>query len=240
MSKEFGDWLTTAMSERRIAVKALAAAVGASGSAVSQWRGGGTEPGRDKLPALAKVLSVSVDDIVRELSASEAEHSAPLVLTRTHKPVSLSPAPDVPHPDTIRGLTLDVPVMGTAVGGKKGDFRLNGEITERVLRPPGLLGVPGLFAVRLMNDSMYPAWREGALLYINSKRHPIIGDDVIVEFLMHDELMEPGDAFCKRLVKRTQERVIVKQFNPPEQLEFDAKAVKLHRVYPYEELLGFS
>lgn len=155
------------------------------------------------------------------------------------------PPPDVslPRPGQEKLVKLpeignrDVEVKGIGVGGDGADFRFNGETIDRISRPPGITHKQGVFAIYLEAESMYPAFRPGDPLYIDPNRQPRIGDDVVVE--LHGRDGEPGDAFVKRLVRRSASKVVVEQFNPSKEIEFDAtKVVRLLRVIPWVELVG--
>jgi phage repressor protein C with HTH and peptisase S24 domain len=88
------------------------------------------------------------------------------------------------------------------------------------------------------NDSMAPKFEEGERLYVDPHRTPRPSDYVVVE-LHGTEHGDPGKGFVKRLVRRTASRLVVAQFNPPKELEFDLREVKsLHRIIPADELLG--
>ena len=126
------------------------------------------------------------------------------------------------------------------MGGDDADFRLNGQETDRAIRPPALADAKDVFALYVSNDSMYPAWRENALIYVTPHRPPAIGDDVIIELKPTDD-GEPGRAFLKRLKARTPTKYVVEQFNPPGEREFDrAEVLRIYRVIPLEEALGLS
>jgi phage repressor protein C with HTH and peptisase S24 domain len=133
----------------------------------------------------------------------------------------------------------DVPVLGTAVGGGNddGDFRFNGETIDYAPRPPGIASRKDVYVLYVENDSMSPRFEPGERLYVDPHRAPRAMDYVVVE--LHGEGGEPGKGFIKRLVKKTPTKLVVSQFNPAKELEFDASRVKqLHRVIPYDELLG--
>lgn len=133
-----------------------------------------------------------------------------------------------------------VEVKGTAVGGsdEDGDFRFNGETIDRAPLPPGIFERKGVYAIYVENDSMYPRYKPGKLLYVDPYRRPLPDDDVIIELHPHSE-GESGRGYIKAFVKRTATKLIVEQFNPPKQIEFDLEEVKsVHRVIPTEELLG--
>lgn len=135
----------------------------------------------------------------------------------------------------------DLPNYGTAVGGTNGDgdFRLNGEVTELVARPPGLIGRKKAFSLTMQNDSMYPLYKPGRNIYIDPDGlRPSIGDEVLIE-MYPEEDGEPGAAYVKTLVSRGATEVVVSQFNPSKELRFETSRIKqILRVIPYDELLG--
>lgn len=248
-----------AIKEARVArgwTKAkLARALNISASAVSQWESGETFPSLANLIEASVHLDFDIDgDEIRDLLTERglmlprgvyAVGGKHVVGESEYRTVLAADGPDLvkikgpPDFDTIQGLARDVPVMGNAVAGEDADFWLNGTETDRAVRPPGLANARGIFALYTVNDSMYPAWREGALFYVNPNRAPAIGDDVVVEVVSGPE-GEPKPAFLKRLKARRAGKIIVEQFNPPRDIEFDRDGVKLYRVIPWEEALGLS
>ncbi|WP_414470720.1 S24 family peptidase [Microvirga sp. M2] len=162
----------------------------------------------------------------------------------------LRPLPPEPNTDLARaedvpsfrgfGGPRSVPVYGTAVGGGNddGDFRFNGETIDYAPRPPGIASRKDVYVLYVRNDSMAPRFEEGERLYVDPHRTPRPTDYVVVELHGSDH-GDPGKGFIKRLVRKTSTKLIVSQFNPPKELEFDLQDVKsLHRVIPYDELLG--
>jgi phage repressor protein C with HTH and peptisase S24 domain len=132
----------------------------------------------------------------------------------------------------------DVPVLGTGVGGDEGDFRFNGQTIDYAPRPPGIEGKKDVFVVYIVGDSMAPRFEDGDPAYIDPHRRPKPRDYVVVE-LKGDDDGEAGDAFVKRLVRRSGGKVVVEQHNPPKELVFDEGDVaRLHRVIPWTELIG--
>lgn len=155
-------------------------------------------------------------------------------------PPNAAPAPDVPMEATEAQvyLPLDVPVLGVSMGGDGHDFQFNGETVDYVRRPLGIAKAKRAYATFVIGESMLPAFREGAVVFVNPDRPPSIGDDVVIELHPLRE-GEPGPGYIKRLKKRTSTKLIVEQFNPPDDLEFDLADVKaMHRVVPWNELLG--
>lgn len=145
-------------------------------------------------------------------------------------------------PSAASGGARDLPNYGTAVGGgsSDGDFRLNGEVTELVARPPALVGRKKAFCVTMQNTSMHPVYKEGRRIYVDPDGlRPSIGDDVLIE-MYPEEDGEPGASYVKTLVSRGATEIVVTQYNPPPpELRFKVVHVKqILRVIPYEELLG--
>jgi phage repressor protein C with HTH and peptisase S24 domain len=205
----------------------------------------GVNPGEDIRNMYPQDMAKLRNAFVHGGSFSRSTEIAPsssldlVVQEKDKSPYALIEAKRAPAFKSIQGLARDIPVYGIAVGGEDGDFQFNGTEADRVTRPPGLANARDIFALYVVNDSMYPAWREGALFYVNPHRPPVIGDDVVVEMKPQVE-GEAGAAFLKRLKARRGNTIVVEQFNPPKEIEFDRDAVRLYRVIPWEEALGLS
>jgi phage repressor protein C with HTH and peptisase S24 domain len=153
--------------------------------------------------------------------------------------VDLSKADHLPSLPNFGG-PRDVPVLGTAVGGgdEDGDFRFNGEQIDSAPRPPGIAKRRDVFCLYVENDSMFPKFEPGDRLYLDPNRKAKTGEYIVVELQPRSE-GEAGRGYIKRLVKQTPTKLIVSQFNPPKELEFDLDEVKkTYRVIPQDELLG--
>lgn len=139
---------------------------------------------------------------------------------------------------SILNLPTDVPVLGTSVSGGPGDFRFTGEVIAHTKRPPGTLTMTDLLSLFVAGQTMSPRFEDGDLVYAQKVRPPKIGDDVIVELVPEGD-DEHGPCYIKRLVNRTSDRIICRQFNPPQDDEFPLDMVKaVHRIIPMNELLG--
>lgn len=136
-------------------------------------------------------------------------------------------------------MPIDVPVFGVAVGGNgDGDFSLNGDVVDRVRRPPGLVGNRNAFAVYVRGDSMEPRHYQGDLLYVDPGRPARSGDDVLVE-LKPARPGEPGPAYIKQLAVQTPLRVILRQFNPPEEITIKGdRILRVSKILKLADLLG--
>lgn len=118
-----------------------------------------------------------------------------------------------------------VPVLGRAVGGIKGEYEFNGEAMDYVMRPPSLVGVRNAYAVYFDGDSMYPRFRAGHTGWVHPGRPPRKEDGVVVQLRRTREDGEPPYGYVKEFVGRTPTKLILKQYNPPEDLEFDLQDV---------------
>jgi phage repressor protein C with HTH and peptisase S24 domain len=149
--------------------------------------------------------------------------------------VDLSTAVDVPR---VLSMPLDLPVYGVAIGGPDGDFSLNGEIVDRVRRPPGLMGNSKAFAVFVRGESMEPRHYQGDLLYVDPVRPARSGDDVLVE-MKPARAAEPGAAFIKQLVSYTPVRLVIRQFNPAKDITLQTdKVLRVYKILKLADLLG--
>lgn len=134
----------------------------------------------------------------------------------------------------------DLPVYGTAQGANgAGAFVINmGGQVDRIRRPPGLMANRDAFAIYVEGDSMEPRFEPGETVVVDPNRPVRPGDDVVL-LLESPEPGQPPQAYIKRLVRRGAERILVKQYNPPRQMEFPTAAVKkIFRVMRVGELLG--
>lgn len=149
-----------------------------------------------------------------------------------------STARAAPGADTLEAGARDVPILGTSVGGKAGEFYLNGDTVDFARRLPGIATTKNVFGVYVEGESMVPKFEPGELVYA-SPRTPAPGDYVIVELTPKSE-ERAGPAYIKRLVRRSGNKVVCEQFNPKKTVEYDAREVKaLYRIIPLAELAGF-
>lgn len=112
----------------------------------------------------------------------------------------------------------DVPIMGHARGGQDGMFFDNGLVDSYVPRLHMLSGVRSAYALYMNSDSQEPVLRHGDLLYVNPVIPPRLGDEVVIE-------LENGEAYIKRLLRRTTQEIIAQQFNPACELQFAARDI---------------
>lgn len=118
-----------------------------------------------------------------------------------------------------------LPIFGVAVGGEDGRFEFNGEMLDTVVCPPGLENVPDAYGVWVSGESMYPRFKAGETCLVHPKLPPKRGDDIIVQLYPDNEEESPY-GFIKEFIAWTPTRLIVRQFNPPKEIEFERSEVK--------------
>lgn len=192
-------------------------------------------------------------DAIRLADALEGKGSPPItreeILNLSSFPLS-EVRPNDTLPPRYMQLPRDVPVYGTAMGTYKegGDeqeieqaFIDPSDIIEYLPRPPGYAERTGLYGLYAAGPSMEPRWEAGDPLYIDPKRPPSIGDDVVVYIMKpsgDDHELEA--ALLKRLVRQSPTFVELEQFNPPLTFRVERRRIKMiHRVIPRRELLAF-
>lgn len=178
---------------------------------------------------LASVLEIDVEQLVAVMpSTSAAAPRAPRVARG-----EVSPA-DVQIPFN---LPMDLPVMGTAAGSSAGAFQITRGVVQYVRRPPALMTVQGAYSLFVENDSMFPKFSPGDLVFVNPNRPPAVGDVMIVQ-VQTDEHAEI-ESYIKVFVGRAGDFIVAEQYNPQQQVRFRRETViATHRVIPVNELFG--
>lgn len=179
-----------------------------------------------------------------EISAIEREMQLPagsllnLVGSEGVAPME-APARTAPQAEGLPLGAKDVPVYGTSVGGREGEFYLNGETIDYVRRLPGIASRKNVFGVYVESESMVPRYRPGDLVYASPSPPARPGDDVLIELApMQGE--RNGPAFIKTLLRKTGSKIVCEQYNPKDEVEYDTRHVKaIYRIIPLAELAGF-
>lgn len=176
--------------------------------------------------------------VPRDLPESEREKLAPIIgveesqLRATTVPGATRKAAASPN---ARGLTqapitTRVPAYGHPVGGKDGQFVLNGNKVADIIAPSSLQSVPEAYAVYVVGDSMAPRYFAGEAVFVNP-RLPVRRDDFVVAQIATDEGGEAPLAYVKRFVSMDAKTLKLAQFNPKKMLEFPrSKVVSIHRI----------
>lgn len=120
-------------------------------------------------------------------------------------------------------LTRKVPAYGQAMGGKHGEFVLNGNKVADILAPASLDGVSDAYAVYIAGDSMEPRYFAGEAAFIHPGL-PVRKGDFVVAQIASDE-GSPPLAYVKRFITMDDKRLRLEQLNPRKTLEFPRKKV---------------
>ncbi|TDQ82497.1 phage repressor protein C with HTH and peptisase S24 domain [Dongia mobilis] len=168
-------------------------------------------------------------ELARELDALFCQHGTEpgavlqLAGIEPGQGVSQRRDPVPPRPGAAIGQTQrDLPVLGAVKGGSEGFYFNDGEAKEFVERPANLKGVFNGFALYVDGDSMEPRYFAGELLYVNPNRPITRNCFVAVE-------LNDGQGLIKQFVRRTDEEIVLHQFNPARDITLRAGEVK--RIY---------
>jgi phage repressor protein C with HTH and peptisase S24 domain len=116
-----------------------------------------------------------------------------------------------------------LPVWAAVQGGEEGAMLITTSPVDRIPRPRELLEVVDAFAVFLVGDSMSPRYDHGDQLYVHPHRPPGRGDDCLFVRQV-DETSFLG--LAKTLVRPSDRRWHVKQYNPAREFDLDRRVWK--------------
>ncbi|WP_244276389.1 XRE family transcriptional regulator [Methylobacterium indicum] len=254
MVKTLGETLAEARIRAGYTLQAAADALGVTNQAINQWEMNRTKPRAERLRRVCELYGVDPSVIVKASTNSAVQNESrdgvtpngATVLPGRFAVPNAMPAPGAPSDALAARVNwpLDVPVLGVTVGGEDSDFQFSGETVDYVRRPVGIANAKRAYATYVVGDSMLPAFKEGSIIYVNPDKPPAIGDNVVIELYPdsfsgdHGE-HKSGKGYIKELVRRTPTKIVVKQWNPVLEIEFDRDTIKeMHRVVPWNELLG--
>lgn len=124
----------------------------------------------------------------------------------------------------------DLPVLGAVKGGAEGFYFNEGDAKEYLVRPPTLEGVANAFALYVEGDSMEPRYFAGEVLYVNPNRPITRNCFVAIE-------LADGQGMIKQFLRRSDDHVVLHQFNPPKDLRLAVRDVKrIYRITGASEL----
>lgn len=190
----------------------VAAHFGIARVSVTQWESGKTKPTAERMPQLADLYGVRLDDLMRG-DFPEPKPGAPT------KASVATPNASPPVPVNFPGDTI--PMMGHAVGGVDGKFVLNGQRVMDTFSPPQLVGVSGAYGVFVHGDSMEPRYFAGEAVFVNPHLPVRSGDFAVVQIGGEFE----GDdvaGYVKRFVSMNPREVVLEQFKPREDVDENA------------------
>jgi phage repressor protein C with HTH and peptisase S24 domain len=199
---------------RGLTQKGLAEHMGMNPAAVNRMLHGTRNIRADEIPLIEQYIGVKLDlsapanfdykqdaraQTLRKLSDIPLQHFAPATETATQQMV---------------------PVYGYAAGSlQKGLNLANGEVVDWVTRHPAQVGINNAFAIYVFSDSMEPRYFRGELVYVHPGRPPEANRDCIIE-------LKSGDAYIKRFLRQTEDKIRVAQLNPPQEKEIAKEDIK--------------
>ncbi len=214
----------------------LATAVNVSFTAAHNWAHGKNLPSRKRIPAIAEFLGIPEQELrdavfggVTKLQPSNDGNAVKSREVDSHESIRPAAISDFGP--------RNIPVLGVVVGGAKSDFHLNGETVSYVRRPAAISELSEVYALYVVGTSMAPRFKDGELIYVH-KRTPAIGDDVVIQLKPLDG-GSPNRGFVKHLIRRNGTHIICGQYNPEGEVRYEnSEIVSIHRVLPWNELLG--
>ncbi|HUO54933.1 MAG TPA: hypothetical protein VMU18_09340 [Rhodoblastus sp.] len=134
-------------------------------------------------------------------------------------------------------LKKDLPVRGTAAGNAINSFTLTNDVIETVRRPPALEGVPDSYAIRAIGRSMVPLHKPRALCFVHPHLPYGPDDSVVIQIRTHESA--PVLAYIKVFVRETEDGVVVKQLNPPQESSFShSEIVTIHKIMTMDDIFA--
>lgn len=225
LSIAIGAAIRQARRQLGMVIRQVAEATGVDATDVGAWEAGRDTPNPEQLKIIADFLRID----------GEALAGGTLVPTGDEL---LGDATFVSGEIPRHSGPRDVELLGVVAAGDDGDFEFNGKVADYRARPKGLIGRPGVFALEIISDSMYPAYRKNDPIFCD-RSEPQIGDDVVIETFPENGA-KVGKAFVKRLIRRTKSEIVVEQFNPRKEITFNPYEIKhVWRVVPNKELHGY-
>jgi hypothetical protein len=130
-----------------------------------------------------------------------------------------------------------LPLYGSAQGGDLGemhDFQLTeldlSEVLDYLRRPASLADDSDSYALKIVGSSMSPRFKPGERVGVSPRARVEIGDDVIVQ-LRGENTNRVRRVLIKELVRRNATYIILKQHNPPRELQVErSEIVAIHKV----------
>ncbi len=124
-----------------------------------------------------------------------------------------------------------IPIYGHAVAGKDGRFAMNGDPIDHIVCPPGLENTPGAYAVYAVGDSMEPRYFAGEVVFVHPNKPVRRGNFVVVQIVNEADPDGAPLGYIKQYITETPSKLVLCQYNPKKELEFDRKTVvSVHRI----------
>lgn len=227
---QLGSRIKEARQRVNLSQTALAKKFNLTRSAVSQWESGLTEP----TPANLRSIAIETKVDYSWLATGRGKELVPLNNYVGDTTKWIAKAED-PLENATRGgavgLFQKIPIYGHAMGGKHGEFALNGNKISDILAPPDLYDVPDAFAVYIVGDTMKPIFLAGYKAYVHPTFPVRDGDFVVVQILSEERDAIKPLAYVKKFVSMDDKHIRLEQLNPKKILEFPRnRVVKVQKI----------
>ncbi|MDB5584856.1 MAG: putative phage repressor [Bradyrhizobium sp.] len=178
------------------------------------------------LTAIAEKFDVALDWLERGIGPEPTKDRSAATMQWLTTPRKVQ----VPTPSNAQlagavSLMKKVPAYGQAMGGRHGEFVLNGNKVADILAPASLDGVPNAYAVYVAGSSMEPRYFAGEAAFVHPGLPVRRGDFVVAQILTGEDGDSAPLAYVKRFVSMDDKKLRLEQFNPKKTLEFPRKRV---------------
>jgi transcriptional regulator with XRE-family HTH domain len=220
----------------------LAEKVGVEQGTVARWENGTISVTTKRLRLIAEATGVALAELMDPGAAPTPESRAALALamppTEFAQPISALPR-DLPVLGSVLAADLQIDNNGQCLSVERLELGLF-DIIEHVRRPLAFARNAGAYALYVTGASMEPRYDAGDMIYVDPRRPPSRGDDVVVQLRGGDDQAEGIIcAMIKRLVRQSSTIVELEQYNPPLRFTLPmAQVAEIHRVARLGELLG--
>jgi len=245
-----GKALKAARDRAGLTQQQAAEALGIQQNTVARWENNVRAVSLAQMKRLALLYGIELAELVdAKLMAGQADAApAPKRADGFASPTAGWAAPPV------AALPRNLPVLGSAAAGSVNIPSLSGEISverieiglhdviDYVRRPGNWQDAVGVYAIYITGTSMEPRHDPGDLVYVDPRRPPAPGDDVVVQLRDgdgHDGDDQVVGAIIKRLVRRTAGGIELQQYNPPLTFTLPHAQIRaIHRAVRTVELMG--
>lgn len=204
------------MAELNLSYRAASLEAGMSPEAVSKMlKPGAGLPRGGSLAGLAKALKTTE----QWLLSGDGERTA---VDETHD--------DLIYADG------EVDIKAVAAGSYQGAFQIFDNAIGRTPLPRGLRRYNDVYAIVIINDSMYPEHKPGDIRFVTPSIRPKLGESVVVEF---ERDPDQGPEAMIGHLKLNGATIKIGKLNPVGDVEIEANQVhRLHRIATQNEVTG--
>lgn len=215
-------WIREGLRKPGKTQRGLAIAMGIDPTGVNRMLRGKRDIKAAEIPKIRAYLE-SRDPIEAkpEGDAKPVDHSQQLVVRRNEKDLEFLGEEGARRFEGPK----DLPILGHVKAGADGLFFDQGSIQGVTMRPEALLHVRSAYAVRVRDMSMYPAYEPNDLVHVNPTLVVVPDNNVVIQLF-------DGQAFVKRLLRRTEKAIICLEWHPEKrEIKFDPKEVQfIHMI----------